>query len=56
MIINYGLETGECSIFGKELTDSTLIRIGIGSFLFAGHVEIDLIVNQANEFITPKRI
>ncbi|GEM_PF-2334967 len=29
-IINYGLETGECSICGRELTDSESIRIGIG--------------------------
>lgn len=29
-LINYGLETGECSICGRELTDSESIRIGIG--------------------------
>jgi hypothetical protein len=29
-ILNYGLETGECSICGRELTDSESIRIGIG--------------------------
>jgi hypothetical protein len=29
-ILNYGLETGECSICGRELTDSTSIRIGVG--------------------------
>ncbi len=29
-LINYGLETGECSICGRELTDSESIRFGIG--------------------------
>jgi hypothetical protein len=29
-LLNYGLETGECSICGRELTDSESIRIGIG--------------------------
>lgn len=29
-ILNYGLETGECSICGRELTDSESIRLGIG--------------------------
>lgn len=29
-ILNYGLETGECSICGRELTDSLSIRRGIG--------------------------
>ena len=29
-IINYGLETGECSICGRELTDPDSIRRGIG--------------------------
>ncbi|MCX7928927.1 MAG: DUF6011 domain-containing protein [Patescibacteria group bacterium] len=29
-ILNYGLETGECSICGRELTDPESIRIGIG--------------------------
>ncbi len=28
--LNYGLETGECSICGRELTDSESIRRGIG--------------------------
>lgn len=28
--INYGLETGECSICGRELTDPTSIKRGIG--------------------------
>ena len=30
MIINYGLETGECSICGRELTDKESIKRGIG--------------------------
>lgn len=29
-LLNYGLETGECSICGRELTDSESIRIGVG--------------------------
>ncbi len=29
-LLNYGLETGECSICGRELTDSESIRNGIG--------------------------
>lgn len=29
-LYNYGLETGECSICGRELTDSESVRIGIG--------------------------
>lgn len=29
-ILNYGLETGECSICGRELTDSKSIRRGVG--------------------------
>jgi hypothetical protein len=29
-LLNYGLETGECSICGRELTDAESIRIGIG--------------------------
>lgn len=29
-LLNYGLETGECSICGRELTDSESVRIGIG--------------------------
>jgi hypothetical protein len=29
-LLNYGLETGECSICGRELTDSKSIKIGIG--------------------------
>ncbi|MFN3756747.1 MAG: DUF6011 domain-containing protein [Flavobacterium sp.] len=29
-IIHYGLETGECSICGRPLTDSESIRLGIG--------------------------
>jgi len=29
-LLNFGLETGECSICGRELTDSESIRIGIG--------------------------
>lgn len=29
-ILNYGLETGECSMCGRELTDSESIRLGIG--------------------------
>lgn len=28
--VNYGLETGECSICGRELTDATSIKRGIG--------------------------
>jgi len=29
-ILNYGLETGECSVCGRELTDSKSIKYGIG--------------------------
>lgn len=29
-ILNYGLETGECSVCGRELTDSESIKLGIG--------------------------
>lgn len=29
-ILNYGLETGECSICGRELTDPISIKLGIG--------------------------
>jgi hypothetical protein len=29
-IVNYGLETGECSICGRELTDPVSIKLGIG--------------------------
>lgn len=30
-IIHYGLQTGECSIWGRELTDDKSIRLGIGA-------------------------
>jgi hypothetical protein len=30
MILNYGLETGECSICGRELTDAESIKRGVG--------------------------
>jgi len=29
-ILNYGLETGECSECGRKLTSSESIRLGIG--------------------------
>jgi hypothetical protein len=34
MIINYGLETGECSICGRELRDKLSIKRGIGPTCF----------------------
>jgi hypothetical protein len=36
MIINYGLETGECSICGRELTDKESIRRGMGPVCYRG--------------------